>query len=88
MEKTVGYSTSSPDQRSPHEINEFANGLEMDAENFYENERSVRQWTLKHYWSTLGRPIGRTEWLGVSSPQVINAFNLLSKNSVSFFFFN
>ncbi|KAI8890361.1 zincin [Backusella circina FSU 941] len=82
MEKTVGYSTSSPDQRSPHEMYAFANGLEMDAENFYENERSVRQWTLKHYWNTLGRPIGRTEWLGVSSPQVINAFNLLSKNSI------
>lgn len=82
MQKSIGYSISSPDQRSPKDINDYLRGLEADANNFYDNEKAVIQWTLQVYWDTIGRTISPTEWIGVVSPQVVNAFNLLSKNSV------
>ncbi|CAO0802735.1 unnamed protein product [Mucor circinelloides] len=82
MQKSIGYSTASPDERSPKDIHEFLRGLEADADNFYDNEKAVAQWTLQIYWDTIGRTISPTEWVGVATPQVVNAFNLLSKNSI------
>ncbi|KAI9476504.1 MAG: hypothetical protein EXX96DRAFT_652130 [Benjaminiella poitrasii] len=82
MSTSIGYSTSFPDERSPADIHAYLRGLKTNADNFYENEKSVNRWILKNYWKTLGRTVGVNEWIGMASPQVLNAFNLLSKNSV------
>jgi hypothetical protein len=58
-------------------------GLSQSAPDFYTNEQAVAKWTLQTYWDTLGRDMSPTEWIGVTTPQVVNAFNLLSKNSVN-----
>lgn len=82
MNKAIAYSTDTPDQRSPSGMRDYMSGLSQSAGNFYDNEKSVIKWTLKTYWDTLGREMSSTEWIGVTTPQVVNAFNLLSKNSV------
>lgn len=82
MSKSIAYSTDTPDQRSPSNMHDYMNGLSQNAGNFYENEKAVIKWTLQTYWDTLGREMSSTEWIGVTTPQVVNAFNLLSKNSV------
>ncbi|KAI7901147.1 uncharacterized protein BX663DRAFT_515097 [Cokeromyces recurvatus] len=82
MSTSIGYSLSFPDERSPLDIHFYLNGLETTTDNFYENEMSVIKWILQTYWGTLGRSINAGEWLGIISPQVLNAFNLLSRNSV------
>ncbi|CAO3646514.1 unnamed protein product [Mucor hiemalis] len=82
MNKAIAYSTYTPDQRSPSGMRDYMSGLSQSAGNFYDNEKSVIKWTLKTYWDTLGREMSSTEWIGVTTPQVVNAFNLLSKNSV------
>jgi predicted metalloendopeptidase len=86
MGKSIAYSTSKPDERSPQDIHSYLRGLRTDAPSFYENEKAVIKWTMQIYWDTIGRPFSPEEWIGVASPQVVNAFNLLSKNSVSISF--
>lgn len=83
MSKAISYSTSTPDERSPNDMKEYMRGLSQTDGDFYSNEQSVMKWTLQTYWDTLGREMSPTEWIGVTSPQVVNAFNLLSKNSVN-----
>lgn len=83
MSKAISYSTSTPDERSPNDMKEYMRGLSQTDGDFYSNEQSVIKWTLQTYWDTLGREMSPTEWIGVTSPQVVNAFNLLSKNSVN-----
>ncbi|RCI04941.1 hypothetical protein CU098_012866, partial [Rhizopus stolonifer] len=82
MKKTIGYSTELPDERSPFGIHDYLNGLDTSANSFYENEKAVTRWALSKYWETFGRKLSSTEWIGVAAPQVVNAFNLLSKNSI------
>lgn len=85
MSKSIAYSTDTPDQRSPRDMRDYMRGLSQNAGNFYDNEKAVIKWTLQTYWDTLGREMSSTEWIGVTTPQVVNAFNLLSKNSVCIF---
>ncbi|KAI8373907.1 hypothetical protein BD560DRAFT_393943 [Blakeslea trispora] len=82
MTKAIGYSTANPDQRSPYEMNEYLDGLIMTANTFYENEKAVTKWIFSKYWDTLGRSMSSTEWIGIATPQIVNAFNLLPKNSI------
>ncbi|CEP09245.1 hypothetical protein [Parasitella parasitica] len=82
IQKSIGYSTSYPDERSPKDIHDYLRGLKADFDNFYDNEKAVAQWTLRVYWDTIGRMLKPTEWIGVSSPQVVNAFNDFTKNSI------
>lgn len=82
MGKSIGYSITTPDERSPQDIQNYLRGLKTNASNFYENEKAVIKWIMQTYWDTVGRPLKPTEWIGIASPQVVNAFNLLSKNSV------
>lgn len=84
MQTSTGYSTFAPDESSPHDIHRYMQGLKTDFGTFYENDKAVNQWIMRIYWNTLNRALSPTEWIGVTSPQVVNAFNLLSKNSVSF----
>jgi hypothetical protein len=83
MSKSILYSTSSPDERSPTDMSDYMRGLQLGSGNFYEAEKAVSKWTLQTYWDTLGRKMDSTEWIGITTPQVVNAFNLLSKNTVS-----
>ncbi|KAI8369908.1 hypothetical protein EDC96DRAFT_588764 [Choanephora cucurbitarum] len=82
MTKTIGYSTANPDQRSPYEMNEYLDSLDTSASTFYENEKTVAEWVFSKYWGTIGRSMSPTEWIGVATPQIVNAFNLLPKNSI------
>jgi predicted metalloendopeptidase len=83
MSQSISYSINRPDERSPRDMHAYMRGLSQDAENFYDNEKAVIKWTLQTYWDTLCREMNLDEWIGISTPQVVNAFNLLSKNSVS-----
>ncbi|CAO3685888.1 unnamed protein product [Rhizopus microsporus] len=82
MQTSTGYSTFAPDESSPHDIHRYMQGLKTDFGTFYENDKAVNQWIMRIYWNTLNRALSPTEWVGVTSPQVVNAFNLLSKNSI------
>lgn len=82
MTQSISYSVNSPDERSPEDIHAYMRGLSQDGESFYENEKAVNIWTLQTYWDTLCREMNPSEWIGISTPQVVNAFNLLSKNNV------
>lgn len=82
MTQSISYSVNSPDERSPEDIHAYMRGLSQDGESFYENEKAVNKWTLQTYWDTLCREMNPNEWIGISTPQVVNAFNLLSKNNV------
>lgn len=82
MKKVIGYSTESPDIRSPKEIQNYLAGLDI-SDNYYTSERSVEKWILDKYWDTLGRVIDFPEWIGIPGSQQLVALNLLSKNSVS-----
>lgn len=83
MQTSIGYSTFSPDQRSPKDIYQFMSGLKTDYNTFYENDKALSRWRIKTYWDTLNKKLNSTAWIGVTTPQVVNAFNLLSQNSVS-----
>lgn len=83
MNQSISYSINSPDERSPTEMYAYMRGMKQDAESFYENEKSVMKWTLQTYWDTLCREMSPNEWIGITTPQVVNAFNLLSKNIAS-----
>ncbi|CAO3696833.1 unnamed protein product [Rhizopus stolonifer] len=82
MQTSIGYSTFSPDQRSPKDIHQFMFGLKTDYNTFYENDRAISLWRIKTYWDTLNKTFDSTAWIGVTTPQVVNAFNLLSQNSI------
>ncbi|KAI9282597.1 hypothetical protein BY458DRAFT_428718 [Sporodiniella umbellata] len=82
MATSVGYSTFFPDQRSPQDTLDFLKGLKTNHLTFYENERALARWRLDTYWKTFQQPINATAWIGVTTPQVVNAFNLLSQNSI------
>ncbi|KAI8972993.1 hypothetical protein BDB01DRAFT_808282 [Pilobolus umbonatus] len=82
MEDAISYSTTSPDTRSPREMYDYLSGLAMDTDTFYKNEQAVDQWIVHQIWDTIGRRVERNEWVGVGVPQTVNAFNLLSKNSI------
>ena len=84
MSKSISYSTSTPDQRSPQDMKDYMRHLSATSGDFYDMEKAVNQWTLQTYWDTVGREMSPTEWIGITTPQVVNAFNLLSKNSVKF----
>lgn len=84
MNQSLSYSINFPDERSPKEMNNYIRGLKQNNDyTFYENEKSVIKWTLRTYWDTLCREMNPNEWIGISTPQVVNAFNLLSKNIVN-----
>lgn len=85
MSKSILYSTTSPDERSPTDMHKYMRNIELGSSDtsFYNAEKIINKWTLETYWETLGRKMSRTEWVGITTPQVVNAFNLLSKNSVS-----
>lgn len=83
MSQSISYSVKSPDERSPRDMYAYMRGLKQNGDSFYENEKAVNTWTLQTYWDTLCREMSPNEWIGISTPQVVNAFNLLSKNNVN-----
>ncbi|KAI7879828.1 uncharacterized protein EV154DRAFT_450821 [Mucor mucedo] len=82
MSQSISYSVNSPDERSPRDMHAYMRGLKQNGDSFYENEKAVTTWTLQTYWDTLCREMNPNEWIGISTPQVVNAFNLLSKNNI------
>ncbi|KAI1321658.1 hypothetical protein EDD11_003138 [Mortierella claussenii] len=78
----VGYSTDSPDVRSPESLEDYFKDLGVDKADFFGNQIRARTWTTQKVLGDLGKPVDKAKWL--MSPQTVNAYYNPSANEIVF----
>ncbi|KAF9102014.1 hypothetical protein BGX27_011229, partial [Mortierella sp. AM989] len=78
----IGYSTESPDVRSPEALEEHFKDLGIDKADFFGNQIRTRAWNVKQVLGELGKPVNKAKWL--MSPQTVNAYYNPNVNEIVF----
>ncbi|KAI8144065.1 hypothetical protein BJV82DRAFT_608195 [Fennellomyces sp. T-0311] len=68
----IGYSTVSPDIRSPASLKKHYSPLTIDRNSFFTNEVALRELVLNRFRSKYGKPVDKNEMGAV--PQTVNAY--------------
>lgn len=82
LTQKVGYSTTSPDVRSPDSLEEYFKNLVADKGDFFGNQIRARTWKARKLLSDLDRPVDKAKWL--MDPQTVNAYYNPTANEIVF----
>ncbi|KAF9900448.1 hypothetical protein EC991_007326 [Linnemannia zychae] len=80
MESLVGYSTSSPDVPSSASVQEYYEGYDVAADDYFGNQLRSVEFLAKKTSALFGKPVDRKKML--SYPQMVNAFYNPASNQV------
>lgn len=82
IEPLVAYSTGSPDVPSTKSLQEYYEGYNVTAHDFFANQLTFATWFSAKIMGLAGKPIDRKKML--TTPQTVNAFYNPSSNQVLF----
>jgi predicted metalloendopeptidase len=74
------YSIVTPDDRSPESLERYYADIQVDAKDFYANQKSAQVWNMKKEWSKVGQKVDKTEWY--MNPHEVNAYYTPTFNEI------
>lgn len=74
------YSIVSPDNRSPESLHKYYADIQVDAKDFYSNQKSTLTWNIKKEWSKVGQKVDKNEWY--MNPHEVNAYYTPTFNEI------
>ncbi|KAF9359958.1 hypothetical protein BGX34_008062 [Mortierella sp. NVP85] len=82
LTQKIGYSTTSPDVRSPESLEEYFKNLVADKGDFFGNQLRARTWRARKVLGDLDKPVDKARWM--MDPQTVNAYYNAAANEVVF----
>ncbi|KAG0236303.1 hypothetical protein BGW42_003715 [Actinomortierella wolfii] len=82
LEQKAGYSTASPDVKSPSNLEDWYKDLGVDPNDFFGNRMRSRLWSNRRSMEDIGQPVDRARW-GMD-PQEVNAYYNPLMNEIVF----
>eukprot|EP00094_Tigriopus_californicus_P013770 TCALIF_13325-PA protein Name:"Similar to nep-2 Neprilysin-2 (Caenorhabditis elegans)" AED:0.08 eAED:0.08 QI:1/0.12/0/0.77/0.62/0.55/9/0/645 len=79
MDEFVGFSDLIKNETI---IKTFIQGLKLDPQEFFNNQRKINKWRIKQRWMKLGQRYGAIDSLTDETITVVNAYNDLFANSI------